>query len=290
MKSEQLDSNFHKFSYDLKANESAHHLFISDIHFDSKECRRDILERDLKQAKEKGASVFIFGDLFDVMASFGDRRLRQIDIRPEYFVSGHSYLDLVIDDCYEFLKPYASNIKLISLGNHEQSIIKYHDTNPIRRLVTRLNMLDDVNIQQGDYSGDIIFSYSDKCPYFYVNYHHGFGGNAKRSKGVLQVDIEHKEYPDADIIVRGHTHQKFYYPSTIQRRIKGHERFKKQVHYIQSGSYVDGIAKGKHGFAVERGFSQTSLGGYWIDMTIRMNKDRNRRVIPKIYETEVIEF
>ena len=48
---------------------------------------------------------------------------------------------------------------------------------------------------------------------FNIHYHHGYGGGAKRSKGILGADIDQKDFPDADIIVRGHDPKSGTYPS-----------------------------------------------------------------------------
>lgn len=271
-------------------------LQISDLHIDSIHCKRDILRSHLDEIKKAGGLVFIYGDLLDVMASYGDRRLRREYVDPQFIKKGYSYLDMVIDYAVEFLKPYRENIGLISYGNHERTIQKFHDTDPLRRIVSRLNDHPKTNIALGSYSGWVFLrfnirgsSYTQK-----IHYHHGFGGNAKRSKGMLDVQIEAMKYPDADILVRGHTHQKWYDPSTTRVRVTKKGRiFKDKVKYIQSGSYVDGIDKGKGGYAVERNFNPTDIGGWFVDFSqYRYERDgvEYNGIRSTVVETPVEDF
>jgi UDP-2,3-diacylglucosamine pyrophosphatase LpxH len=246
-------------------------LMCSDIHLDSIHCKRDLLKEHFDEIKKAGGIICIYGDLLDVMASYGDKRIKREYVDPLFIKPGVSYLDSVIDYTVQFLEPYRENIKLITYGNHEQTIRKFHDTDPLRRIKYRLVQGHDVEIGLGYYSGWFIIEGQRGRNEVrnYIHYHHGFGGNAKRSKGMLDVQIEAMRYPDADILIRGHTHQKWYDPSTTRQRITRAGRiYKDKVKYIQSGSYVDTVADGKGGWVVEKNFTPTDLGGWFVDFTV----------------------
>ena len=66
---------------------------------------------------------------------------------------------------------------------------------------------------------------------FNVHYHHGYGGGAKRSKGILGADIDQKDFPDADFILRGHDHQKWHLPVTVDR-ITSMKLEQRTVHHL----------------------------------------------------------
>ena len=83
------------------------------------------------EAQELGASVFIFGDLADLMQG-GDPRGSYADLRPEY--KSVVYVDEVIQDVGEKLSKYADVIKFISKGNHETNIEKRMMVSPIDRV------------------------------------------------------------------------------------------------------------------------------------------------------------
>ena len=254
-----------------------HTLHISDIHFDSKHCDRDLLKKHLDEIKSCDGAVFIYGDLFDVMGCYQDPRSKGQDIRPEYLAKGE-YLNLVIEDCIEFLRPYAENIMFISEGNHESEIRRRRDIDILRWTV---HTLQDIGspVKKGGYSGWNLFRFSRKadaadikpgvmCQNVITHYHHGYGGNAKRSKGMLDSQLAAYQYPDAHIIFRGHTHQKWHDPSNVKYRLDTANRkvTQKTTHYIATGSYKDGVGDGQSGWEVQKGFMPTRLGGWFIDM------------------------
>ena len=113
----------HHVDVDLqKRGAKEHFLFISDIHYDAMKCDRSLLHRHLDEARELGAGVFIFGDLFDLMQGRFDPRGNYAELRPEY--KSCVYVDEVIQDVGEKLSKYADVIKFISKGNHETNIEK----------------------------------------------------------------------------------------------------------------------------------------------------------------------
>jgi len=290
---EQLSENVHLFEYDnARSTDVVPTLFCSDIHLDSIGCKRDILKRHFDEIVKADGLIFIFGDLLDVMGSYGDRRLQREDIDPLFIKHGRTYLDLVAEYTIEFLKPYAKNIGLISYGNHEKTINKFHNHDILRSIVWALNLDEDVNIQLGGYSGWVFLrmkniNVSQVCN---IHYHHGFGGNAKRSKGMLDVQIEAMKYPDAHILVRGHTHQKWYDPSTARMRVTRNGRiYKDKIKYIQSGSYVDGIGAGKSGWPVEKNFNPTDIGGWFVDFKLKKSNS-DSYIITQVIETPVETF
>ena len=290
---EALSDNVHLFEYtDCRSNDVVPTLFCSDIHLDSIGCKRDILKKHFDEIKHANGLIFIFGDLLDVMGSYGDRRLQREDIDPQFIQHGRTYLDLVCEYTIEFLKPYAQNIALISYDNHEKTINKFHNHDILRSIVWALNLEPKVNIQLGAYSGWVFLrmkagANATTCN---IHYHHGFGGSAKRSKGMLDVQIEAMKYPDAHILVRGHTHQKWYDPSTARMRVTTKGRiYKDKVKYIQSGSYVDGIGEGKSGWAVEKNFNPTDIGGWFVDFKIKKS-NADFSITTQVIETPVETF
>ena len=95
---EQVSRTVHR----VGISSSERMLFISDVHYDAVKCDRDMLRRHLNQAKKDGASVFIFGDWFDLMQGKWDPRGTYSDLRPEY--KSIRYLHHVIDDTVAFFE------------------------------------------------------------------------------------------------------------------------------------------------------------------------------------------
>jgi len=243
-------------------------LFISDIHYDAMKCDRSLLHRHLDEARELGAGVFIFGDLFDLMQGKFDPRGNYSELRPEY--KSCIYVDEVIQDVGEKLSKYADVIKFISKGNHETNIEKRMMVSPIDRVAQIINTAGG-HVEVGGYAGWLVVTAhrngSSKRRYN-VHYHHGYGGGAKRSKGILGADIDQKDFPDADFILRGHDHQKWHLPVTIDR-LNHHFRLEQRtVHHLRMGSYKQ-LGDRYAGWATEKNFATPRLGGWWARCTER---------------------
>jgi hypothetical protein len=278
------------FTYFLGFNQEV--LFISDVHFDSKHCDRKLLRKHMQQAVEKGALIFIVGDFFDVMGTFRDPRSKPADIRPEY-LGEKSYLDSIVEDAYKFLKPFANNILGISTGNHETNIIKRHDTDLIDRLVFLLKN-DNEKIIRCGYSGWLVFNFRNpnkqKTRKKVVKFHHGERGNALRTKGLGQVDIDAGRWPDADIIVKGDDHMKWHYPSEVRHRLtNGFDQYEDVQEHLRLGSYKNGYDDGYKGYEVEKNYKLTKLGGWWVNFVykaLRFSEPTTKEIEIQILEAK----
>lgn len=244
--------------YDIAVDNGQKFLFLSDVHFDAMKCDRALLRRHLKQAMTDNAIVLVFGDWFDLMQGKWDPRGSYSDLRPEYKV--HTYLDNVVDDSALFLADYPC-VKFISRGNHETNVEKRMHTSPLDRLAA----LTPHRPMVAGYSGFIRvrINFGGKPKFSsWLHFHHGFGGSAPRSKGVLAVDLDQMQFPDADLIIRGHTHQKWHVPMTVDRITERGRRHQKTTHHLRTGSYkLLGDRFG--GWATEKGFNTPRLGGWW---------------------------
>jgi UDP-2,3-diacylglucosamine pyrophosphatase LpxH len=185
-------------------------LLTSDIHFDSIHCDRKMLKRHFDEAKEKDADIWIFGDLFDAMGGKFDLRSNKASIRDEHQVA--DYFNKIVEEFAEFAKPYADNIKFISMGNHEQSILRRHEIG----LLNVLNYLLGNKIAIGNYWGWIRLLFhrdlkrrADSSLSIYYN--HGQGGDTKVTKGTIRA-TRRDQMIDADMYISGHTHQGMLLP------------------------------------------------------------------------------
>jgi len=239
-------------------------LFISDVHYDSVKCDRAKLRMHLDEAVKINAPVFIFGDWFDLMQGKYDPRGTYSDLRPEY--KSITYLDDVIEDSYEFFKKYGDIVKFLGRGNHETNIEKRLHTSPLDRLGQLLRHHGN-DVKVGGYAGWIKFSHlrADEKTMrasSLLHYHHGFGGNARRSKGVLEVDLDGSQFSQASVIVRGHTHQKWYVPVTTDRVNSKLLPTQHTSHHLRLGSYKM-LGDRFSGWATEKGFMTPRLGGWF---------------------------
>ena len=118
-------------------------------------------------------------------------------------------LDYIIDYVAEVLNPFADKIKLISMGNHESSVLKFHGTNPITSLCRELKRAGG-NPIFGDYQNIIRFKFYHKDKGSRIRCYdmwtcHGMGAGAKRSRGALEWDLVYSRF-DARVYWMGHNH------------------------------------------------------------------------------------
>ena len=118
------DKDIHVLPLDFKSKAEKKTIYLlSDVHFDSVKCDRKMFFKHLDMAKEEGASVFILGDLYDLMQMRFDPRGDYGSLRPELKAS--AYIDEVIKDCSEKLMPYKDVIKTYLI---RQSRNEHHKT------------------------------------------------------------------------------------------------------------------------------------------------------------------
>ena len=149
--SHKYQGNLHKFDFEVNSKEECNFFISSDWHWDNVKCNRELLKSHLDKAMEIGAFIVVTGDMLCLMQGKYDKRSSKSAVRPEH--NATNYLDVVINDCANYLRPYAKNILLISEGNHETSVSERHETRVLERLVERVNTLEGTNIQLGNYTG-----------------------------------------------------------------------------------------------------------------------------------------
>ena len=263
-------------------------LLISDVHYDSKSCERELLKQTLDQALEKDAIILFNGDFFDMMQSRNDKRSMKGSLRKEYL--GDNYFDLVIEDAYEFLKPYAKNILVMADGNHETAITKNYETNPLERLCYMLRKEGGSNTQHTGYQGWLVlsFTHQNNNAAYYIKMHHGSGGNARVTKGIIEHNRMSTYVEGADLIWLGHTHTQYCVHSTIER-ITSSNVYNVDLHkvyHIRTGCWKQEYKEG--GWAVEKGFGPSEIGGYWVEIQMKrvyIDKVRKTQIETKVYST-----
>jgi len=265
-----------KLRFDVSTGWEQWLWLTSDNHFDAVNCNRKTLKSHLDEAKARNALIFVFGDWFDAMQGRFDPRRSMSEVRPEY--RADNYYDLIVDDSEKFLAPYAENIILITDGNHETAVEKNASINLTDRLVKGLRSKGS-QVQRGGYGGwvKLLFDMSGgkrAGPRKSINikYHHGSGGNAPVTKGVIQTNRQAVYLPDADIVVNGHNHQAYDVPLVRERISDLGVQYFDLVHYIRTSGYKQDYGDGGRGWAVEKGFAPSPIGGCWVHITCQIPK------------------
>lgn len=262
-------------------------LLTSDHHFDSKKCDRKKLKAHHQEAKEKNAGIFCFGDLFDVMQGRSDRRGSKSDIREEYL--GGNYYDRVVDDAVKWYSNFADNYIMISPGNHETSILKYQETDVIKRLVNGMNSDRKTNpVEVGTYSGWVRLRFEHNSGggirSFWLFYHHGYGGGGPVTKGVIQTSRKAVYIPDARVIVSGHIHESWHVPIAQERINSVGKVFIEKQHHVSTPGYKEEYLA-HEGWHIERGSPPKPTGAYWMEVSFS-TKNHYNDVDLKFYEAD----
>lgn len=252
---------------EIGAGWEQHVLITSDRHWDAKSSDRAMQKRHLDKALEHDALIIDLGDLFDAMQSRRDFRGGKGALLEE--LNESDYFNELVEQATKWFGPYAENWLLMGTGNHETAMVKHNEFNLTRQLVWNLNRQGG-NVHLGDYSNYVLFKFQRRggersyMPPYRVWYHHGYGGNAPRSKGVLQIDTRSAVWPDADLLIAGHTHQTWMVPKA-RNRINNYGRLyqDKQMH-VQIPSYKR--SEVRNGWSVEKGFEPTLTGAIWWRM------------------------
>lgn len=252
-------------SLDRNKDPNQRFLLLSDLHIDNPKCDRKLVLKVLREAKEQNAIILIFGDLFCLMQGKGDPRRSKADIRPEH--NKPNYIDAVIKDTAEILKPFANNIALIADGNHETSIIKHIEVDPIDYLLNYLHKYNP-DIQHGGYQGFVrlnTFAKENKSNVKNIDifFHHGAWGSAV-TKGTLSVN-RYASIVKSDVVVSGHTHDTWYVEHPYYEMRKSGEVIQKTQYHIKTGTFKqEYLAAG--GFQIEKQVMPKPLGGWWMDV------------------------
>lgn len=254
---------------EYSGKEDFKYLLISDLHIDNPKCKRATLFKDLEKAKADNALIFMFGDIFCLMQGKYDPRSSKGSIRNEHNV--HNYMDAVIEDTAHVLAPYAHLIAVISDGNHETSILKRLETDPLERLADILRDKYKSPVVHMPYMGFIIFRYqavngngSTRTSKWF--YSHGHWGGVI-SKGTQAASRYSAMAPQADIIYAGHTHDRNMVELMRYNVDKaGVVEILPQL-YLKGGAYKEEFESGG-GWAVEKLAMPKNIGGWWLTATI----------------------
>lgn len=272
MKAYKKAHNFHRYEFKTNSNSYVDFLLTSDWHFDNPKTNRMLLFKHLEEAKKRNAKIIINGDMLCLMQGKYDPRKNKSAILPEH--NGDNYLDLVINDTAEKLIPYAENIIQINTGNHESSVSDRAETNILMRLVERINLLSNTDIQLGGYMGyiSLAFKRATSCKTLNLAYDHGHWGGVV-TKGALSVTRHASIFPDADVIISGHTHDAWImsHPRYVMNYKKNCVEVKKQWH-IKTGTYKEEFEKGT-GWAVEKIAMPKHLGSCWMRVYVPRDTD-----------------
>lgn len=241
-------------------------LLSSDRHHDNPGSDWSMEKRHLDEARTYGAPIVDVGDLFCAMQGKYDRRSDKSHIRPEH--QTNRYLDALVDEAASFYGPYSDLFAVLGRGNHDQAIVKNHETDLISRLAGKLASQGGPPYA-GGYRGWVRFMFeredgSGGRQSISLFYTHGAGGGGPVTKGVIKTNRRATYLPDADIVVSGHIHESWYLEIPRFRLSSGHKLYKDTQYHVQIPTYKDEMETGAEGWANEREMPPKPLGAWWM--------------------------
>lgn len=265
------------------------YLLMSDLHIGAASCDKELIASELQWARDNKARVAIAGDVFDLLLPKDHKRFNPTVLDP-LIRNTDSVLNATLNMGVKILKPYADLIDLIGCGNHETSITKYHATDIIALLCERLSTPKH-QVQHGGYTGAWVNTYSRPSGgdgggtgSFVIRYHHGMGGAAPVTKGLIDFARFSSWMRDADVIWFGHKHNRtlaHVRESRIPRQ--GSDFELRDVFHVQTSSYdtdqhpqFDSEGTYTTNWGTEKGFAPQGRGGakLWVSIESKSAKPR----------------
>lgn len=265
------------------------YLLMSDLHIGAASCDKELIASELQWARDNKARVAIAGDVFDLLLPKDHKRFNPTVLDP-LIRNTDSVLNATLNMGVKILKPYADLIDLIGCGNHETSITKYHATDIIALLCERLSTPKH-QVQHGGYTGAWVNTYSRPSGgdgggtgSFVIRYHHGMGGAAPVTKGLIDFARFSSWMRDADVIWFGHKHNRTLAHVRESRIPRQGDDFElRDVFHVQTSSYdtdqhpqFDSEGTYTTNWGTEKGFAPQGRGGakLWVSIDARTARPR----------------
>ena len=178
-------------------------LFLtSDHHLDSVEHYEELLNVEMDEAVNQGSKILINGDW---SSSLLPQDLKRFTNSRAFRGQKDNLLNEIINNAFEYYKPYVEHIEMIGCGNHETAVIKHHSIDPTQILIYKLNEIKkNGQIQYAGYTGFISIVLDQREYIIYFN--HGQGGGAAVTKGM--IDLSRRNNILCDLVWLGHKHTK----------------------------------------------------------------------------------
>lgn len=263
-----ISDNVHRITMlGIKSGWEGRVLLRSDAHWDSpmNDYRKET--KHLKLAQELNAPIIDHGDMFDVMGGKKDPRRSESGVKPEHKVD--HYFDAVRDSALDYYAPFADNFAVLGEGNHESSVRRHHGVDMTGYMCNRLSEIAPGKAYNGRYAGYVLFTFkvhNTVSHTIIMKRHHGSGGAAPVTKGVIKAQRRAIYYSDADLVVTGHIHDGWLVQHAHEA-INDAGIVSRRVQYHISIPGYKGSPEtysNSGGFETEREFSPSITGAWWL--------------------------
>lgn len=253
-------------------------MLMSDLHIGSAGVDYGRLEKDLKAARMADARILLNGDVLDLILPMDRKRFDPRGLHSS--LRGRAdVLNGQMEMALRILSPYADLIDVVGAGNHETAAEKYHSADPSRVLVHELRQagsLCDYGGYEGWYRVQIVRPETRRYWSWRMRYHHGMGGAAPVTKGMIDFARFSGWVEGADCLWVGHKHNRFIdWGRREYLTAQGSVRHRDVLH-VMTGSYYPGRSAQSHedamahgrsgGWAHDSGFAPQAMGGHLLEL------------------------
>lgn len=263
-----VNSPIREFTPD-KAPFTFYVMLMSDLHVGTLLTDEDAIRNDLKLAEEYNAGILINGDILDLVIHQDKKRHDPHVTHPD--IRGRrDPVNAQVEMATDMLMPYKDLIWMLGDGNHETATEKYHGTSTTPRIVENLNAAGG-NVHYGGYEGYYLIrvrEHDRRTWTFRIRYHHGAGGAAPVTKGMIDRSRMSAWISDADVLWIGHKHNRLIDHNRRERLTKQGRVWEEDWYWVQTGAYMDirEPAYGAHSqrssnWASQSAFSPQGKGG-----------------------------
>jgi hypothetical protein len=245
-------------------------LLSSDQHLGSACSDHAAIASQFQEAKDIEADIIINGDLFDAIGPM-DRRFDLTTLHPS--LRGQKDLAKgIVDMALEILMPFKKHIKIIGLGNHEETWIKYGYNDPVRRVIEELNRAGGA-VKHGSFWGywttSFIVPNHRKRPKHKLLYLHGTGGDSPVTKGTIDFNRKGRNWT-YDCLTFGHKHNLVCAADQIADVSDSGKYIEKKQLNLQTGSYYRNYRQLTDGEVLDQSYAARSahppkpIGGVFL--------------------------
>jgi len=262
-----------------KAGEIFSLIAYGDVHWGAKYCDENLFAEMFQEYKGNPNAYFV--DLGDTCNSIHvkDPRFDFRELAPR-FEGRQDLIDAQISDYCNYHTKYGDPSRELGKisGNHTESIIKHHGTNPTKRMC---EMLDIKYLGLSCYFWLEFEHEAGGCVRKYLIYlHHGWGGAIRSEGGNLNKYMKILSRYDFDIALLGHNHEGWFKPTArIGAECRGDNR--KLVHKKQITGEVPSFLKTLSDdeaptYSEARGFFPIHMG--WLEIQIDPRSGKTRTI------------
>ena len=237
---------------------------LFDVHLGNKYCDKKELVKYLSGCDEN-TYLIGGGDLLDSIITKDIKRY----VKHADDTASDAIIDEQIENLYDILKPYRNRIIGLGTGNHENSVNKYHGTNPTRRLC---KMLDTTSL---GFSWLVRIGFKEngaRGRLLVIRGHHGWGGGSRTQGADLTKYSKDITYWDADMFLYGHVHKR--QSDKIDRMgLVGAKLVSRPKWIFICGTFLKTLSDTDEAtYSEEKGYPPVSIGG--VNITIKPDRER----------------